>query len=126
MYARKVQTMRTRGTLFISPLGHGRHGLGPTRAAPAESGRSSAWLLHQLMGLSLAVGLGAPSPVRAQDPSAGEPTAADVAQGGQPGGDVPQETYSQEETLAAAQKFFGGTTSGLRLNRPAYELVTSV
>lgn len=77
------------------------------------SKKSSVWLCALVMGLSLAVGLGAPSPVRAQDPSAGEPTAADVAQGGQPGGDVPQETYSQEETLAAAQKFFGGTTSGL-------------
>lgn len=77
------------------------------------SKKSSVWLCALVMGLSLAVGLGTPAPVRAQDPSAGEPTAADVAQGGQPGGDVPQETYSQEETLAAAQKFFGGTTSGL-------------
>lgn len=77
------------------------------------SKKSSVWLCALVMGLSLAVGLGTPAQVRAQDPSAGEPTAADVAQGGQPGGDVPQETYSQEETLAAAQKFFGGTTSGL-------------
>lgn len=77
------------------------------------SKKSSVWLCALVMGLSLAVGLGAPGQVRAQDPSAGEPTAADVAQGGQPGGEVPQDTYSQEETLAAAQKFFGGTTSGL-------------
>lgn len=32
---------------------------------------------------------------------------------GKAGGDVPQETFTQEETVAAAEKFFGGTSSGL-------------
>lgn len=30
-----------------------------------------------------------------------------------PRGDVPQDAYTQEETLEAAQKFFGGTSAGL-------------
>lgn len=37
---------------------------------------------------------------------------APVQQNGQPG-EVGPETYSQDETLAAAEKFFGGTTQGL-------------
>ena len=72
----------------------------------------SAWLSALVLGLTLLAGASVPGSALAQDDGAAEPTAADVAQG-QPGGDVPQETYSQEETLAAAQKFFGGTTSGL-------------
>ena len=72
----------------------------------------SAWLSALVLGLTLLAGASVPGSALAQDEGAGEPTAADVAEG-QPGGDVPQETYSQEETLAAAQKFFGGTTSGL-------------
>lgn len=71
-----------------------------------------AWLSALVLGLTLLAGASVPGSALAQDEGAGEPTAADVAEG-QPGGDVPQETYSQEETLAAAQKFFGGTTSGL-------------
>ncbi|MDH4459620.1 MAG: DUF1134 domain-containing protein [Nevskia sp.] len=71
-----------------------------------------AWLSALVLGLTLMAGASVPGSALAQDEGAGEPTAADVAEG-QPGGDVPQETYSQEETLAAAQKFFGGTTSGL-------------
>lgn len=41
-----------------------------------------------------------------------QPTTADVGTGNRQG-DVPQETYTKEETLDAATKFFGGTSSGL-------------
>lgn len=71
-----------------------------------------AWLCALVLSVSVAAGTTAPGAAQAQDERSGEPAAADVAQG-QPGGEIPQETYSQEETLAAAQKFFGGTTSGL-------------
>ena len=71
-----------------------------------------AWLSALVLGLTLLAGASVPGSALAQDEGAAEPAAADVAKG-QPAGDVPQETYSQEETLAAAQKFFGGTTSGL-------------
>jgi len=60
-----------------------------------------------LVGLGLAFGSAAP--VLANDP---QPDSGDVATGN-PQGDVPQETYTQEETLEAASKFFGGTSAGL-------------
>jgi hypothetical protein len=46
------------------------------------------------------------APAQAPPPPAAAPSAAST-------GDVGPETYSQEETLAAAQTFFGGTTEGL-------------
>lgn len=71
------------------------------------------------MTLTFATGLTTSTAAVAQDDppvadlSAPDP-APDLAQGGQNApGDVPAETYSKEETLAAAEKFFGGTTSGL-------------
>lgn len=60
-----------------------------------------------LLGLGLA--LTSATPVLANDPP---PDSGDVATGNQQG-DVPQETYTQEETLEAASKFFGGTSAGL-------------
>lgn len=59
--------------------------------------------------LALTLGLAAPAALQAEEPPA-EPAAE---QGIATTGDVPQETFSQEETVAAAEKFFGGTTSGL-------------
>lgn len=52
----------------------------------------------------------APAAYADDAPPVAEPS---MAQGKPDGGDVPQETYSKEETLAAAEKFFGGTSSGL-------------
>lgn len=71
-----------------------------------------AFLRALAVSLAFATGLAAPAAVHAQDEPAADPTEADIARG-DAGGDIPQETYSQEETVAAAQKFFGGTTSGL-------------
>lgn len=64
-------------------------------------------LATALLGLGLA--LTSAAPVLANDP----PTEnGDIATGNTQG-DVPQETYTQEETLEAASKFFGGTSAGL-------------
>ncbi|MDP3294101.1 MAG: DUF1134 domain-containing protein [Nevskia sp.] len=62
--------------------------------------------------LALTLGLAAPASLQAQEPSS-EPSSEPAIEQGSAGGDVPAETYSQEETVAAAEKFFGGTTSGL-------------
>lgn len=67
-----------------------------------------------VMALTLSAGLGSAGVVHAQDDSSkSAPDSGDVAYGAQDSGDVPQDTYTKEETLAAAEKFFGGTTSGL-------------
>ena len=50
----------------------------------------------------------APAPA----PTAGAPASTEAAPA-KPAGDVGPQTYSQDETLDAAQKFFGGTTEGL-------------
>lgn len=67
-----------------------------------------------LLALTLSAGFAAGNIAHAQDDSAeAAPDSGDVANGAQSAGDVPQDTYTKEETLAAAEKFFGGTTSGL-------------
>ena len=71
-----------------------------------------AFLCTLAMSLTLAIGMTAPAAVHAQDEPAPEQVEPNIAQG-EAGGEIPQDTYSQEETVAAAQKFFGGTTSGL-------------
>ncbi|GAC1625689.1 MAG: DUF1134 domain-containing protein [Nevskia sp.] len=69
-----------------------------------------------VLGLGFALAASAPTladnaaPAAAQTP--GEPTPADVGTGNQQG-DVPQDAYTQEETIDAAAKFFGGTSAGL-------------
>ncbi|MCK9192631.1 MAG: DUF1134 domain-containing protein [Nevskia sp.] len=47
-----------------------------------------------------------------ETPSA-QPQEATPDDASAPQGDVPQDAYTQEETLEAAQKFFGGTSAGL-------------
>ena len=59
--------------------------------------------------LAMTLGLAVPVSLQAQDEPA--PAAEQGIASNQ--GDVPQETFSQEETVAAAEQFFGGTTSGL-------------
>ena len=59
--------------------------------------------------LVMTLGLAVPASLQAQD----EPAPATEQGIASNQGDVPQETFSQEETVAAAEKFFGGTTSGL-------------
>ncbi len=71
-----------------------------------------AFLGTLALSLTLAIGLTVPNAVRAQDEPAPEQAEANIAQG-ESGSEIPQNTYTQEETVAAAQKFFGGTTSGL-------------
>nr|WP_295681501.1 DUF1134 domain-containing protein [uncultured Nevskia sp.] len=63
-----------------------------------------------LLACSFAMTLGLATPASLQ---AEEPPAEPAIEQGSAGGDVPQETFSEEETVAAAEKFFGGTTSGL-------------
>lgn len=58
------------------------------------------------MMLTLGAGL---IPAAHAEGEAGEP----AIEQGKANGDVPQETFTQEETVAAAEKFFGGTSSGL-------------
>jgi hypothetical protein len=78
---------------------------------------SRASLCALAMALTFATGLGTSAAVHAQDdapPVADLSATPDPAQGAQnDNGEIPQETFSQEETMAAAEKFFGGTTSGL-------------
>jgi len=78
---------------------------------------SRASLCALAMALTFATGLGTSAAVHAQDDA---PPVADLSAAAEPapaaqneGGEIPQETFSKEETLAAAEKFFGGTTSGL-------------
>lgn len=53
-------------------------------------------------------------PLRADDPPGTPPPAPGDAQpDNRQGGDVGPHTYSQEETLKAAESFFGGTSQGL-------------
>jgi len=59
---------------------------------------------------ALTLGLATPASLQAEEPPAEPATEQGIASNQ---GDVPQETFSQEETVAAAEKFFGGTTSGL-------------
>jgi len=67
--------------------------------------------LKKLAVLVLGFGctMGASAPLLADDP---EPTPSDAAPVNQQG-DIPQETYTKEETIDAATRFFGGTSSGL-------------
>ncbi len=71
-----------------------------------------------VIAFALFAALGGAAPLSADDanPASSEPSSAptpeDVPQGNQKG-DVPQDAYTQEETLQAAQKFFGGTSAGL-------------
>jgi hypothetical protein len=52
-------------------------------------------------------------PASAPSPAQAAPAPAESAPAQQPAGDVGPQTYSMDETLGAAQKFFGGTSEGL-------------
>ena len=65
-------------------------------------------LIAVACSMMLTLGAGLTPAAHAQN-EASEP----AIEQGKAGGDVPQETFTQEETVAAAEKFFGGTSSGL-------------
>ena len=66
-----------------------------------------------VLGFGLVLAASVPAGADDAAPATGAPTPADVGTGGSQQGDVPQDTYTQEETIDAAAKFFGGTSAGL-------------
>lgn len=89
-------------------------------STPVQDARTSVSSLRSrlpratLLTALLAGAVVATMPLRAEDPAGTPPPAAGDAQpDNRRGGDVGPHTYSQEETLKAAENFFGGTSQGL-------------
>jgi hypothetical protein len=76
-------------------------------AAPLEADTQPVLLAPTSTAVVPAGPIQSDAPVVSPPPSAQPPLAQ------QPSGDVGPQTYSQDETLIAAQRFFGGTTEGL-------------